>query len=68
MTTGLAERLATMPPAPARAFASDNAAGAHPKVIEAIVAANTGHALAYGSDPWTAQTEAMLRDIFGAHA
>jgi len=65
MTTGLAERLATMPPAPTRAFASDNAAGAHPKVIDAIVAANTGHALAYGSDPWTAQTEAMFRDIFG---
>jgi threonine aldolase len=34
-------------------------------VIDAIVAANTGHALAYGSDPWTAQTEAMFRDIFG---
>jgi len=68
VTTGLVKRLATMPPAPARAFASDNAAGAHPKVIEAIVAANTGHALAYGSDPWTAQTEAMFRDIFGAHA
>jgi len=65
VTTELAERLATMPPAPGRAFASDNAAGAHPKVIEALVAANTGHALAYGSDPWTAQTEAMFRDIFG---
>ena len=39
-----------MPPAPARAFASDNAAGAHPKVVEAVLAANEGHALAYGSD------------------
>jgi threonine aldolase len=68
VTIDLAERLATIPPAPRRAFASDNAAGAHPNVIEAIVAANSGHALAYGSDPWTAQTEAMFRDIFGARS
>ena len=33
-------RVATMPPAPDRAFASDNAAGAHPAVIQAVVAAN----------------------------
>lgn len=63
----LAERIATMPPAPERAFASDNAAGAHPAVMEAIVAANAGHALAYGSDRWTAEAEARFRDIFGAH-
>ena len=44
------DRLATMPPAPSRAFASDNAAGAHPAVLEAVLAANGGHALAYGSD------------------
>jgi len=55
-----------MPPAPPRAFASDNAAGAHPAVIEAIVAANSGHALAYGDDRWTAQAEATFRDMFGA--
>ena len=39
-----------MPPAPARAFASDNAAGALPEVLDALVAANDGHALAYGAD------------------
>ncbi len=61
----LVHRVATMPPAPLRAFASDNAAGAHPAVIEAIAAANTGHALAYGSDPWTAEAEARFRDLFG---
>jgi len=55
-----------MPPAPERAFASDNAAGAHPDVVAAFVAANDGHALAYGSDRWTAETEARLRDLFGA--
>jgi threonine aldolase len=52
-------------PAPACAFASDNAAGALPEVVEAIVAANAGHALAYGSDRWTAEAEARFRDLFG---
>lgn len=54
-----------MPPAPACAFASDNAAGAHPLVLEALVAANAGHALAYGADAWTAECEARFRDLFG---
>jgi threonine aldolase len=54
-----------LPPAPTCAFASDNAAGAHPDVIEAIVRANAGHALAYGSDSHTAETEARFRDLFG---
>ena len=62
----LAERIATMPPAPGRAFASDNAAGAHPEVLDALVAANTGHALAYGADRWTAEAEARFRDLFGS--
>jgi threonine aldolase len=61
----LAQRIATMPPAPSRSFASDNAAGAHPAVIDAIVGANSGHALAYGSDRWTAEAEARFRDLFG---
>ena len=47
-----------MPPAPERAFASDNAAGAHPDVVAAFVAANDGHALAYGSDDVDAQAAA----------
>ncbi|MCU1375087.1 MAG: hypothetical protein JWO68_2373, partial [Actinomycetia bacterium] len=29
-------------PAPARSFASDNTAGAHPDVVDAVVAANHG--------------------------
>ena len=65
VTSDLAERIATMPPPPLRTFASDNAAGAHPAVIEAMVAANSGHALAYGSDRWTADVEASFREIFG---
>ncbi len=57
-----------MPTAPSCAFASDNAAGAHPLVLDAIVRANVGHALAYGSDEWTAETEARFRDLFGPQA
>ncbi len=68
VTADFATRTATMPPAPQRAFASDNAAGAHPAVIEAIVAANTGHALAYGADRWTAEAEASFRELFGAQS
>ncbi|MFT3854657.1 MAG: aminotransferase class I/II-fold pyridoxal phosphate-dependent enzyme [Ilumatobacteraceae bacterium] len=62
------DRIATMPAAPGRAFASDNAAGALPEVLDAMVAANTGHALAYGDDRWTAEAEARFRDLFGAQA
>lgn len=54
-----------MPAAPERAFASDNAAGAHPSVMAAMVAANEGHALAYGADRWTQEAQARFRDLFG---
>ena len=49
-----------------RSFASDNWAGAHPEALEAIAAANVGHAAAYGGDPWTARFEELARDRFGA--
>ena len=49
-----------MPPPPACAFASDNAAGAHPLVLEAVSEANRGHALAYGDDEWTRRCEALF--------
>jgi threonine aldolase len=53
---------------PARGFASDNHAGAHPEVIEAIVAANQGHATAYGEDPQTALAVELFREHFGSDA
>ena len=34
--------------------------GAHPDVIAAIVAANDGHALAYGDDEWTRRVPALV--------
>lgn len=43
---------------------SDNAAGAAPEIVDAIVAANTGSALAYGDDEWTARLRATVRDVF----
>ncbi|HVF76928.1 MAG TPA: low specificity L-threonine aldolase [Solirubrobacteraceae bacterium] len=49
-----------------KGFASDNYAGAHPEVLAAIAAANDGHAVAYGADPWTARAEELLRAHFGA--
>ena len=55
-----------MPPAPARLFASDNAAGAHPLVIEALVRANAGHALAYGQDELTRQVKSQFNELFDA--
>ncbi len=54
--------------APAGDFASDNHAGAHPEVLEAIAAANGGHAASYGADPWTARAEAVFRERFGERA
>ncbi len=55
-----------LPPAPERLIASDNAAGAHPAVVEAVIAANNGHALAYGSDDHTAECERRFSALFGA--
>jgi threonine aldolase len=49
-------------------FASDNHAGAHPAVLEAIAAANTGHAGSYGADDHTARLDELWRRHFGADA
>ena len=54
-----------LPPPPACSFASDNAAGVHPTILDAIARANHGHALAYGADPWTERALARFRDLFG---
>jgi threonine aldolase len=55
----------TLPPPPLRSFASDNAAGAHPAVLDAVARANEGHVLAYGEDRWTKSCEDAFRDLFG---
>jgi threonine aldolase len=43
---------------------SDNAAGAAPEIMSAITSANTGSALAYGADDWTAELRDKVRDVF----
>lgn len=48
-----------------RSFASDNNAGVHPEVIEAIKAANDGHAIGYGGDPITARAMELFQKHFG---
>ena len=50
---------------PSRSFASDNNAGIHPKVLEAIVAANQGHVIAYGDDAYTDAATKTFRKHFG---
>ena len=56
---------ATLPTPPGRSFASDNAAGAHPAVVEAVLRANHGHALAYGDDDHTRECERRFTELFG---
>ena len=51
--------------APAMMFASDNTGPAHPRVMEAVVRANEGHAMPYGADPIMAGVSERLRDLLG---
>ncbi len=50
---------------PARSFASDNNAGVHPKVLQAIAAVNQGHTVGYGDDPFTAAALQAFKQHFG---
>ena len=45
-------------------FASDNAAGAAPEILDAIGAASRGPAAAYGADPWSQRAVAQLAAVF----
>jgi len=51
---------------PARSFASDNNASVHPKVLQAIAAANQGHVVGYGDDPYTAAAVRKFKQHFGS--
>ena len=61
----MAPELAALPSPPSSSFASDNAAGVLPDVMEAIVVANVGPALAYGDDPWTARVTSLIAEGLG---
>lgn len=45
-------------------FLSDNAAPVAPAVLEAIIQANNGFAIAYGDDEWTRSVERHLSELF----
>ncbi len=57
-----------MTTAPWRGFASDNYAGVHPDVLEAITRASSGHEVAYGDDEITARLSDAVKDHFGSQA
>lgn len=48
-----------------KSFASDNYAGIHPEILQAIIQANHGHAPAYGADAWTQKAIEKFREHFG---
>lgn len=48
-----------------RAFASDNNAGVHPEVLEAMVRVNQGQVGAYGDDPYTLSAVKKFEEHFG---
>lgn len=48
-----------------RSFASDNNAGVHPEIVEAIRAVNEGHVVAYGDDDVTARVVKLFKKHFG---
>jgi threonine aldolase len=50
---------------PTRSFASDNNAGVHPEILEAIARANQGHVVAYGDDAYTRSAIAKFEEHFG---
>jgi threonine aldolase len=50
---------------PSRSFASDNNAGVHPEVLKAISAANQGHVVGYGDDPYTDSAARQFKRHFG---
>src|SRR5690242_21934918 len=49
-------------------FASDNAAGIAPAVLDAIARANHGHALGYGNDDLTRAIERRIGELFECDA
>lgn len=51
-----------------RGFASDNYAGVHPEVLQALAEANEGHQIAYGEDDYTARLADVVRQEFGVQA
>lgn len=46
-------------------FDSDYTAGAHPEVLERLIATNAEHTAGYGNDPYTAHAKTLIRKAIG---
>ena len=53
------------PDPPQCTFASDNASGASPEVLQALCEANEGYSIAYGDDGYTNELRTMMNTLFG---
>ena len=51
-----------------RGFASDNYAGIHPEILEALAVANGGHQVSYGEDAYTERLQEVFKGHFGETA
>jgi len=51
-----------------RSFASDNNAGIHPRIMDAILECNQGHTIGYGDDIYTKQAISEFKNIFNESA
>lgn len=51
-----------------RGFGSDNHAGVHPRILEALSQCNIDHQPSYGTDEWSQSAEKALQMQFGSHA
>ncbi|MFB4274669.1 low specificity L-threonine aldolase [Nonomuraea sp. MTCD27] len=51
-----------------KSFASDNYAGVHPEILEAIASANGGHQISYGDDVYTDALQDVFKRHFGERA
>jgi threonine aldolase len=48
-----------------KTFASDNYAGVHPEIMDALLRANHGHATSYGADEYTLNAQKKFKEHFG---
>ena len=49
-----------------RGFASDNNSGVHPDIMDAMLRVNTGHAVGYGDDEYTAEAIQIFKQTLGS--
>ncbi len=51
-----------------KSFASDNNSGAHPSIMDAVVASNVGLMQSYGEDEISIHTDEVFKEFFGSQA